>query len=196
MRGDYNQSPKLQWAFRFSDGVETVSSPGFQAAGATVGSSIVTNFYQYMGSNTWTISPTIVNVFTLGYTDFYNSLGTFSQNKVNAVGLLNGGIPNLQPGAPATWGVPNFSFTPDPYSAIGDSTDGPYVTSDLDKSLNDNFTWVKGKHSMDFGAQYDRMTYNEVGNQESRGAFVFQRNATAEVTCTGDPGCKYRLRFR
>jgi Carboxypeptidase regulatory-like domain/TonB dependent receptor len=185
VRGDYIQSPKLQWAFRFSDGVETVSDPGFQALGATVGSSIVTNFYQYMASNTWTISPTIVNVFTLGYTDFYNSLGTFSQNKVNAVGLLNGGIPNLQPGAPATWGVPNFSFTPDPYSAIGDSTDGPYVTSDLDKSLNDNLTWVKGKHSMDFGFQYDRMTYNEVGNQESRGAFVFQRNATAEVSAPG-----------
>jgi Carboxypeptidase regulatory-like domain/TonB dependent receptor len=185
VRADYNQSSKLQWGFRFSDGLETVSDPGFQAAAATVGSSIVTNFYQYMASNTWTISPTIVNFLTVGYTDFYNSLGTFSQNKVNGVGLLNGGIPNLQPGAPATWGIPNFSFTPDPFTAIGDSTDGPYVTSDLDKSLNDNFTWVKGKHSMDFGFQYDKMTFNEVGNQESRGNFVFQRNATAEVSAPG-----------
>ena len=38
---------------------------------------------------------------------------------------------------------------------------------------------------MDFGFQYDRMTFNEVGNQESRGAFVFQRNATAEVSSPG-----------
>jgi hypothetical protein len=185
VRADYVQSPKLQWAFRFSDGIETVSNPGFPALGATVGTSIDTNFYQYLGSNTWTISPTIVNVFTLGYTDFYNSLGTLSQNKVNAVGLLNGGITNLQPGAAATWGIPNFSFAPDPYLAIGDSTDGPYVTSNLDKSLNDNFTWVKGKHSMDFGFQYDRMTFNEVGNQESRGNFVFQNNATAAVSTPG-----------
>jgi len=185
VRGDFYQSPKLQWAFRFSDGLETVSNPGFQASAATVGSSIVTNFYQYMASNTWTISPTLVNVVTLGYTDFYNSLGTFSQNKVNAIGLLGGGIPNLEPGAPATWGIPNFSFTPDPYLAIGDSTDGPYVTSDLDKSINDNITWVKGKHSMDFGFQYDGMTFSEVGNQESRGNFVFQRNATAEVSAPG-----------
>jgi hypothetical protein len=185
VRADYNQSAKLQWAFRFSDGLETVSTPGFPGLAATVGSSIVTNFYQYMASNTWTISPTIVNVLTLGYTDFYNSLGTFSQNKVNAVGLINAGIPNLQAGAPATWGIPNFSFTPDPYTAIGDSTDGPYVTSDLDKSINDNLTWVKGRHSMDFGFQYDRMTFNEVGNQESRGAFIFQRNATAEVSSPG-----------
>ena len=117
MRADYNQSSKLQWAFRFSDGLETVGNPGFPALGATVGTSIRTNFYQYMGSNTWTISPTLVNGFTLGYTDFYNSIGTLSQNKVNAVGLINAGIPNLEPGASATWGIPSFSFTPDPYTA-------------------------------------------------------------------------------
>ena len=38
---------------------------------------------------------------------------------------------------------------------------------------------------MDFGFQYDRMTFNELGNQESRGAFVFQRNATAQVSAPG-----------
>jgi hypothetical protein len=83
VRADYNQSAKLQWAFRFSDGLETVNQPGFPGMAAIVGTSIRTNFYQYMGSNTWTISPTIVNVFTLGYTDFYNSLGTLSQSKIN-----------------------------------------------------------------------------------------------------------------
>jgi Carboxypeptidase regulatory-like domain/TonB dependent receptor len=186
VRADYNQSPKLQWAFRFSDGLETVRQPGFPALGATVGTSIVTNFYQYMASNTWSISPTIVNVFTLGYTDFYNSLGTLSQNTTNAVGQINSGIPNLQPGASSTWGIPSFSFTPDPYTAVGDSTDGPYVTSDLDKSINDNITWVKGKHSLDFGFQYDGLTFSELGNQQSRGNFVFQRNATAQVSTPGN----------
>ena len=58
-----------------------------------------------------------------------NLSALFSQDKVNAVGLVNAGIPNLQPGIPATWGIPSVSFTPDPYPAIGDSTDGPYVTS-------------------------------------------------------------------
>ncbi len=100
-------------------------------------------------------------------------------------GLINAGIPNLEPGLPATWGIPSFSFTPDPYTAVGDSTDGPYVTSTLDKSINDNFTWVKGKHSMDFGFQYDGMTFSELGNQQSRGNFVFQRNATTAVSAPG-----------
>jgi hypothetical protein len=185
VRADYNQSAKLQWAFRFSDGLETVSQPGFPALGAQVGAEIRTNFYQYMASNTWTISPTIVNVFTAGYTNFYNALGTLSQNKVNAVGLINGGIPNLQGGAGATWGVPNFSWTPDIYSGIGDNSDGPFDTSDFDKSLNDNFSWVRGKHSLDFGFQWDRIVYNEYGNQEERGNFVFQNNATAGVSSPG-----------
>ena len=114
MRGDYNQSSKLQWAFRFSDGVETVSNPGFPALGATAGTSIVTNFYQYMASNTWTISPTIVNFLTLGYTDFYNSLGTHSQNKVNAVGLINAGIPNLQSGQVQPGAYPVFPLLQTP----------------------------------------------------------------------------------
>ena len=188
VRADYNQSARLQWAFRFSDGLETVSNPGFKALGATAGTSIRTNFYQYLASNTWTISPTIVNALTLGYTDFYNSLGTLSQGKIDGVGLVNGGIPNLQPGLPATWGIPSFSFTPDPYTAIGDSTDGPYVTSDLDKSLNDNITWVKGKHSMDFGFQYDRVTFNELGNQQSARQLRFPEKRHRAGECSRDPG--------
>jgi hypothetical protein len=185
VRADYNQSAKLQWAFRFSDGLETVKQTQLPALGATVGTGIITNFYQYMASNTWTISPTVVNVLTLGYTDFYNALGTISQNTIDAVSQINAGIPNLQPGAPTTWGIPTFTFTPDPYYQIGDSNDGPFDTSDLDKSINDNITWVKGKHSMDFGFQYDRLTYNEYGNQEERGNFVFQNNATAAVSSPG-----------
>ena len=59
------------------------------------------------------------------------------------------------------------------------------MTSDLDKSINDNFSWVKGKHSMDFGVEYDRLTFSELGNQQTRGNFVFQNNATAEVSAPG-----------
>ena len=77
VRGDYNQSAKSQWAFRFSNGLETNPTAGFTTAGGTVGSKIITNYYQYMGSHTWTISPTVVNVASFGWTNFYNSLGLY-----------------------------------------------------------------------------------------------------------------------
>ncbi len=185
VRGDYYQSAKSQFAFRFSNGKEIVSQPGFPAAGGTVGAGIDTNYYQYMGSNTYTISPTIVNVFTLGYTNFFNALGTISAGKLDEVAEINAGIPNLEPGSPLTWGIPNFSWLGEDYTAIGDNSDGPFDTSELDRSVNDNITLVKGKHSMDFGFQFDAQNFSEYGNQEERGNFDWEANATADVSSPG-----------
>ncbi len=183
VRGDFDQSTKSQFAFRFSNGLETNPTAGFTTSGGTVGSNIVTRYYQYMGSHTWTISPTVVNVATFGYTNFFNSLGLFSQGVNDAVSKV--GIPNLAPGLPSTWGIPAISYTGDIFSGLGDSTDGPYVGTDPDTSVNDNINWVHGKHSIDLGFQYERQVFNELGNQQSRGNFVFQANATAKVTSPG-----------
>jgi Carboxypeptidase regulatory-like domain/TonB dependent receptor len=183
VRGDFYQSSKSQFAFRFSNGLETNPTAQFQTAGGTTGSNIITSYYQYMGSHTWTPSPTVVNVATFGWTNFYNSLGLYSQGVNNAVGKV--GIPGLQPGIPATWGIPAVGFSGDIYSGLGDSTDGPYVTKDPNISINDNITWVHGKHSLSFGFQYERQTFNELGNQFSRGSFTTQANATAKVSSPG-----------
>ena len=97
VRGDFIQSAKSQFAFRFSNGLETNPSAGFTTPGGTVGSNIVTSYYQYMGSHTWTISPTVVNVATFGYTSFVNSLGLYSQGVDDDVSKV--GIPNLSSGS-------------------------------------------------------------------------------------------------
>jgi hypothetical protein len=183
VRADYNQSAKAQWAFRFSNGLETNPTAGFTTAGGTVGSKIITNYYQYMGSHTWTISPTVLNVASFGWTNFYNSLGLYSQGTNNAVSQI--GIPNLEPGPPTTWGIPAVGFTGDVFSGIGDSSDGPYVTSDPIISINDNIAWVHGKHSIDLGFQYERQTFEELGNQFSRGNFTTLANATANISSPG-----------
>ena len=113
MRGDYNQSQKLQWAFRFSNGVETVSIRASRHW-ARLPEQHRHQLLPIHGLQHLDHLATLVNFLTLGYTDFYNSIGTLSQNKVDAVALINAGIPNLEPGAPATWGIPSFSFTPIP----------------------------------------------------------------------------------
>ena len=59
------------------------------------------------------------------------------------------------------------------------------MTKDPNISINDNITWVHGKHSLDFGFTYVRQTFNELGNQFSRGSFTFQANATAEASAPG-----------
>jgi hypothetical protein len=181
LRADYNQSAKLQWAFRWSNGDEPQKNTGFPAAGATVGSKTLTHYNQFMGSNTWTITPTLVNQAKYGYTKFYNSLGTLSQDENNVVEKL--GIPGLNPGASSTWGIPNMAFTGpnDPWAVIGDANDGPYLTSDPMWQVGDNLMWVSGKHTLHVGFEHEHHTFNELGNQFSRGVFNFRNDATANI---------------
>ncbi|MBV9265552.1 MAG: hypothetical protein JO061_05225, partial [Acidobacteriaceae bacterium] len=73
----------------------------------------------------------------------------------------------------------------DGFSAIGDSTDGPYVLNNNTLQAIDNVSWIHGKHSFRFGFEYDRQNFNQVGNQFSRGNFVFQPNATQSSAHTG-----------
>jgi hypothetical protein len=188
VRGDYVQSEKLQYAFRYSSGKENLLSTGLLGAG----SKTITNYYQYMGSNTWTITPRIVNEARFGYNHFFNSLGLVSAYTDDVVDSL--GIPNLSGGDPSTWGIPSVTLESGPTgttsSIWGDSNhafgdeggDGPYVVTDPNWQIVDNISWIKGKHSLRFGFEYSRQTFNQLGNQFSRGQFFSQPNSTALET--------------
>ncbi len=179
LRMDFVESAKSQWSGRYSWGVEDQSSTGI----SITGSKILTGYEQYLGTNTRTISPTLVNEARFGYTRLSNSLGTYSAYNIDSVSGL--GIPNLQAGAPVTWGVPTVSFNGDGFTGIGDSTDGPYAINDNTLQLVDNVSWIHGKHAFRFGFEYSRQNFNQIGNQFSRGQFVFQPNATQSSANTG-----------
>lgn len=188
VRGDFIQSEKSQYAFRYSSGNENILSTGFLGAG----SKIFTQYYQYMGSNTWTISPRVVNEARFGYSHFFNSLGLLSAFTNDVVDSI--GIPGLKGGDPSTWGIPEASFSSGPtgttraiWQGIGDlGGDGPYVVTDPTWQIVDNISWVKDKHSLRFGFEYNRQTFNQLGNQFSRGQFNFRPLATA--LDSGTPG--------
>ena len=188
VRGDYIQSQKSQYAFRYSSGNEDILSTGLLGAG----SKIFTQYYQYMGSNTWIFTPHIVNEARFGYNHFFNSLGLLSAYTNNVVDSI--GIPNLKGGLASTWGIPAMSFTSGPtgttpsiWTSFGDlGGDGPYVVTDPTTSIVDNISWVRGKHSWRFGGEYNRQTFNQLGNQFSRGQFSSEPLATALQS--GTPG--------
>jgi hypothetical protein len=188
VRGDYNQSAKSQYSFRYSSGKENILSTGLLGAG----SKIVTNYFQYMGSNTWTITPYVVNEARFGYNHFYNSTGLLAAFTNDVVTPL--GIPGLKGGAPSTWGIPDVSLnsgptgtTKDIWSGFGDrGGDGPYVITDPAWQIVDNLALVRGKHSFRIGFEYSRQTFNQLGNQFSRGQFGAGPYATALQS--GTPG--------
>lgn len=193
VRADFNQSDRSQWSFRYSSGSETLVSTGLLGAG----SKTVTNYYQYMGSNTWTASPHLVNEARFGYTNFYNSTGLLSAFTTDVVTPI--GIPGLTGGLPATWGIPAVSFGSGPTGTtrsiwggtgnggFGDlGGDGPYVINDPTWQIVDNVSWILAKHSLRLGFEYNRQTFNQLGNQFSRGQFSSQPLATA--LASGVPG--------
>ena len=188
VRGDFYQSQRSQFAFRYSSGKEDLIRTGLLGAG----SKIVTNYYQYMGSNTFTVSPHVVNEARFGYSHFYNSTGLLSAFTHNVVDEIQ--IPGLSGGDPATWGIPSVGWSSGPagtnspiWSGFGDQGgDGPYVTTDPMWQIVDNIGWVRGKHSLRFGFEFSRQTFNQLGNQFSRGLFGFGPFATALKS--GAPG--------
>ena len=176
LRMDWVESAKSQWTGRYSWGDENQSSTGGPESKIPIGSKIITNYEQYLGSNTRTISPTLVNEARYGYSRLYNSIGTLSAFTTDSVTGL--GIPGLSAGMPVTWGVPSMTFSGDNFTALGDSSDGPYQISDNTLQFVDNVSWTHGKHTFRFGFEYNRMNFNQIGNQFSRGQFTFQPNAT------------------
>ncbi len=177
LRMDFVESSKSQWAGRYSWGDENSATQGITLDGTK----IVTNYEQYMGSNTRTFSPNLVNEARFGYTRFFNSIGTYLAFNKDVVSEI--GIPNFPGGDPVTWGIPNVTLIG--YSSIGDSTEGPYANSNNSLQLIDNLSWIKGKHTFRFGMEFTRQNYNQVGNQFARGQFTFQPNATISPARTG-----------
>jgi hypothetical protein len=178
LRMDFVESGKSQWAGRYSWGDENQANQGLTLDG----SKILTNFEQYMGSNTRMFSPNVVNEARFGYTRFYNSIGrylAFTKNVVDEIG-----IPGLSGGPPVQWGIPNVTLSN--YTAIGDDTEGPYANDNNTLQFMDNLSIIAGKHTFRFGGEYRRENYNQVGNQFARGQFTFQANATQNAaTRTG-----------
>ena len=179
LRMDFVESAHSQWMGRYSYGDEDQSTTGI----SITGSKILTSYKQYLGSNTRTITPWLVNEARFGYSKLSNSLGTRSAYETDSVSTI--GIPGLQPGPPVSWGVPMASFAGDGFVAIGDVQDGPYFIDDNTLQVVDNLAWTHGKHSFRFGFEYNRQNFNQQGNQFSRGQFAFQPNATQSPSKTG-----------
>jgi hypothetical protein len=179
-RFDVVESSNSQWAGRYSWGDENQLVEALRLNGEM----IVSNFQQYMVSNTRVLSATKVNEFRFGLTKFYNTTGPELAFNRDVVGELN--VPGLASGPEVQWGIPNVSLVG--YSGFGNSSEGPYENDNSSLQFINNFSWIRGKHSIRFGGEIRQDRYNQVGNQFARGQFTFDRNATANLAMAGLTG--------
>lgn len=190
VRMDYVESAKSQWAGRYSWCSEVQKNGSL----GVTGTKVTTGCEQYLGSNTRILSPNIVNEARFGHTRIFNAITTADAFSNNAVAAL--GIPNIAPGPPVQWGIPDASFAGDGFTGIGDGSDDPYQIADNTTQAVDNLSWIKGKHTFKFGFEYERDNYDTLGNQFLRGQFTFQPNATenpAHPAGSGDAFAEFLL---
>ena len=150
------------------------------------GSKIVTNYEQYLGSNTRILTPNLVNEARFGYTRFFNSIGTLSAAfNTNVVGAL--GIPGLQSGrSPTTWGIPSDLAHRRRLQRHRRQHRRAVRHQDNTLQLVDNLSWTRRASTPSASASNTiAQNFNQVGNQFSRGNFVFQPNATQSPTQSG-----------
>ena len=81
LRMDFVESAKSQWTGRYSWGDENQSSTGL----SVTGTKILTNYEQYLGTNTRTLSPDMVNEARFGYSRFTIPSGTYSAGVIDTV---------------------------------------------------------------------------------------------------------------
>ncbi len=169
-RMDLIQGAKSMWFGRYSYGNENDIAPALKLNGTK----LITKVHQTMIANTWTLSSNVLNEFRFGHNYFFNTYGRELAFVRNVVAELN--IPGLVDPPAEAWGIP--SVPTKGFSGFGDSTEGPYTNRNHAFEFVDNLSWIRGKHSLRFGASLRIDRYNQVGNQFARGSFIVEDQAT------------------
>ena len=181
-RVDFQESNSSTWFGRFSWGDEFASQlTAFeQQQGKTL-----TKTYQSMLSNIRTFSPTIVNEFRAGYTQFQNDQLFRYANERDVTAEL--GIEGLRSPPAAAWGTPSVGIGLG-LTGFGEPVNGPFVERSHIFQALDNVSVIRGNHSIKFGGEVRRNRFNEFGNPFPRGSFGLGAKATFDPTSRGATG--------
>ena len=128
----------------------------------------------------------MVNELRLGYQRF-NYQNTFPQQVVQPSSV---GFPGINSNFPAGASYPKIDLSGGGYFILGFSNNGPQPRIDQTYQLNDNFSWVKGRHTMKFGFQVRRSTVNTTFNNNLNGTFTY--NGAGSFS-TGDVAADFLL---
>jgi Carboxypeptidase regulatory-like domain len=188
LRIDYNISPKNQFYVRLIQDYQA-SQGGF---GLLAGLGSTQNWPQLpisyeihsAGLATTlihTFTPTKINEFTFGVNRAHQTVDALTPAALDAnnrtkVGLT---IPQFYPQANPYNLIPNATFAGVPNNAnLGIEGRYPFFGTNNIWNYSDNFSYIKGKHSMKFGMFVEHGTRNAARSTSFNGTFTFDRDAT------------------
>jgi trimeric autotransporter adhesin len=104
----------------------------------------------------------------------------YFENRTNVSG--NAGIEGNDQSA-LNWGPPTLQL--ESASPLSD----PEYARNANETQNVNYQslWYRGKHSLQFGGDVYRLQFNAFSQQDGRGTFAFNGNATSELNSSGQP---------
>ena len=188
-RIDEKISDKDNGFFRFSyeDQPSIIPSP-FQntfADGGGFFSGVEDNSYRSAAlSETHIFRPTLVNEFRFGYNRINSHRFQFNFN-TDVSGQL--GFPGV-PFTPINGGLPQLTFGDGSAPTLGSPTFLPSVELQNTYVLDDNLTWVHGKHTVKYGTELRREEFTIFQPAESRGTEDFGTTLTDNPANPGTGG--------
>ena len=115
------------------------------------------------------ISPTLLNNFRVGrfQTDMYNGQDKTAPTNVAASEF---GIKTVNP-EPFAYGPPGMSISTFQRAGVPDWQ--PTGATDSNLQFNDQFTWIKGRHTMKYGADLRWLSWFDLGWAIQNGTYTF-----------------------
>ncbi|MCX6598332.1 MAG: TonB-dependent receptor [Acidobacteria bacterium] len=176
IRGDHNFNEKHRMSFYYSDNKRS-SAPGAAGPIGLPGFLNGNNYNnttskQYRISWDWTISSNKINRFFAGGNDWREI------NRALAVGarpwkdtVCLGNVPDCNNN------LLNVSLAD--FTGWGGPSDNG--SDNAVYSFNDDFSWIKGKHSFKMGGLYEMVNYSGFGQQNIMGQASFNRRVTGQL---------------
>jgi hypothetical protein len=171
----HNSRDRLSSRFFFSNSEQDIpfGAGGLQASlgGAASGSDLNFPYQLPVHDRVWTlaethvISPTLVNDFRFGYVRINNSA-----INVNPVTVSDAGID--RPTDNLTSSIYKFTFLTSGFQ-FGPTPQANQYQTQNDFNFVDDFSWVRGSHTLTFGGQFVRVNLNKLFPQVFNGQLFF-----------------------
>jgi hypothetical protein len=185
-RMDFNFSQKDSiWFYALANDQSQINDIPF--SGATLpgfGDESTPFTKQFSASWSHIINSNVLNELRLAYTRLNFATG----QPVNVRQPSSVGFANILPQLPSGADYPQISVTG--YFTLGGTNNGPQPRKDQTYQITDNFSWIKGKHTLKFGyAGRKFQVWNPFANS-NEGVFNFD---PAGFYSTNDPGLDFLL---
>jgi hypothetical protein len=170
VRVDHNLSPSSQLTFRYSFAnsslFEPFTGPSFPLLPG-YGDNVPSRDQNVLAAETHSFTPALLNEFRAGFDRV--SLGVYQQDIGQNINS-EVGLPTISTN-PRDYGLTSITVTG--FSPLGDESNNPQHGTTNVYQLNDNLTWVHGRHQAKFGVDYRITQQNAYRDVESRGFIDF-----------------------